>query len=334
MKNFTLKYIALLALFTLVFFTVTAALPLNRETVPEWQQNKAKYNIQVVLKSKSGGPDFWRIVEMGLEMAAKEFSVAYEVDSPNSEVEVDQQIMLVEKAISKKPDAIILASCDYKRLVPVCEKAVKSGIPIIIVDSDVDYSGKTSFVGTDNYQLGQKLGEEVKKIVAAGEKIGVVGHVEFSHTAMERKNGLLDSLKEAGIELAALEYCDGYRDVAKSETRAMLEKDPDIKCMVGLNESSALGICSAIESMKLQNKVSMVVCDSSEEQVKYMESGMVQACVVQNPFNMGYLSVQAAVQVIQGKHVDTVINTGSVTITSEDMFLPEHQKLLFPFTNN
>ena len=58
---------------------------------------------------------------------------------------------------------------------------------------------------------------------------------------------------------------------------------------------------------------------------------MIQAIVVQKPFNMGYLAIKTAVQAANGREVEPLIGTGSAIITKENMYSRENQKLLFPF---
>ena len=55
--------------------------------------------------------------------------------------------------------------------------------------------------------------------------------------------------------------------------------------------------------------------------------------VVQNPFNMGYLGVKYALDVLNGDKVPKSVDTGSTVIDRENMYLPENQKLVFPFTD-
>lgn len=298
----------------------------------EKPQAGPRYNIEVILKAKSNPPDFWRIVEQGIDMASAEFSAKCTVSGPAYEKDVDRQIQLVEEALARKPDAIILAAGDVNRLVPVCEKIADAKIPLIVVDSDVNTDYKAGFVGTDNYELGQKLAELLDALISSDERFGVIGHVSGTATAIGRVQGFMDTVSNPGDRMAGLEYCDGSSELAHEQTIRMLTENPDIRCMVGLNESSSLGISTALNELGLNNTVKLVTCDSSQEQIKYMENGTIHAVVSQTPFNMGYLSVQAAVQAVKGKKIAPVINTGCIVITREDMHKQENQKLLFPFT--
>lgn len=166
------------------------------------------------------------------------------------------------------------------------------------------------------------------------ESFGIIGHVKNSTTAMERKEGLLESLPRAQERLADIQFCGSSVELAKEQTIAMIRSHPEITCMVGLNESSALGICQALAELELNGKIKVIACDSSQEQIQYMEQGMIQAFVIQQPFNMGYLGVQFAVDLANGKRVPENYDTGCIVVTKETLYTPENQKLLFPFTEN
>ncbi|MGA2380308.1 MAG: substrate-binding domain-containing protein, partial [Spirochaetia bacterium] len=78
--------------------------------------------------------------------------------------------------------------------------------------------------------------------------------------------------------------------------------------------------------------IALVGFDNSFGVLKYLERGIIRNTVVQKPFNMGYLGIQAVADLVSGKKPPRFINTGSVDITVKNMFLPENQKLLFPVT--
>ena len=193
--------------------------------------------------------------------------------------------------------------------------------------------GTGSVGGTDNVAMGRKLAELVDEAVPPEQKIGVMGHVEGARTAVERRDGLVGNVAGGMERVAALDYCDGSEIVSRQRTKEMLIAHPEIRCMVGLNESSALGVANAIRDLGLEGKVGLIACDSSEKQIQFMEQGTIQAFVIQNPFNMGYLSVSNTVSILQGRTVPEVVNTDSVIIKKEDLYKKENQKLMFPFTS-
>lgn len=80
--------------------------------------------------------------------------------------------------------------------------------------------------------------------------------------------------------------------------------------------------------------VALIAVDQSFELVKRLEAGTIRDLLVRQPFNMGYLGIQAARDLIDGRRVEPVIDTGSVDIDLKTLFQPRNQKLLFPFSDN
>ena len=111
----------------------------------------------------------------------------------------------------------------------------------------------------------------------------------------------------------------------------VLDKHPDVDVVVGLNEYSAVGAARAIVDKGLAGEISFVGFDSSLEEIKMLEAGIFQGMVIQNPFKMGYLGVETAVKVLNGEKVPREIDSGSVLITRDNMYLDENQEMLFPF---
>lgn len=328
------RYPVVLWIVLICFFTALFLLfAVEEKNIVDDEKTNKRYKIEMILKAKANPPDFWMNVEQGANMAAAEYNVDCEVMGPASEAQIDKQIELVKKAIAKQPDAIILAASDYKELAPICQEADRKGILIITLDSDVDYGKPHSFVGTDNYAMGEKLAQLVNGLVNDTEKFGIVGHVKTVSTAMEREKGVLENLKKCSDQFVGISYCNGSVDLAKNEAIEMLKTHPDIGCMVGLNESSTLGIAYGIQKLGLQNRVKLVGCDCSEKEIELIEQGIIHASVIQNPYSMGYISVQNAVQILNKEPVPNFYDTGSVIVSKQTLYTTENEKLLFPFTD-
>ena len=77
-----------------------------------------------------------------------------------------------------------------------------------------------------------------------------------------------------------------------------------------------------------------IAFDSNVECIELLQSGVVSALIVQNPYAMGYLGVEKAWEAIQNKEFDAEapIDTATLTITKENLFSMESQKALFSFS--
>lgn len=328
-NHYLAVFITLLTCFTSLFIYFNME---NNKIALDGTKPK-QYSIKMILKSKSNPPDFWRIVEQGARVAANEYGVNCEITGPSNEGDIKKQIELMEKAIVQKPDAIIVAAADYEKLAPVCKKADEQGIMISTVDSDVNFPLTKSFVSTNNIELGKKMAQQVDMLINTDEKFGIIGHVNNVTTAMEREKGIKDNIKNCDKRFVGISYCNGSVERAKMQAINMITDNPDIRCMVGINESSALGVAYALKELKLGGKIKLVACDSSKEMIQFMEQGIIQVFVIQNPFNMGYISVKNTADLLNKKDVVRISYTPSVIVTRKDIYTKENQKLLFPFTD-
>lgn len=127
------------------------------------------------------------------------------------------------------------------------------------------------------------------------------------------------------------EYSDGLPDKAYEVVRSLLRRQPELAGIVALNEPSTVGAARAIQEAGAAGRVKLIGFDSSMSEIDYLEREVLQATVVQKPFNMGYLAIKTAIRAALGQKVEPQISTGSVVITKKNMFSSENQKLLFPF---
>ncbi|MBN2983630.1 substrate-binding domain-containing protein [Cohnella algarum] len=287
----------------------------------------------VVIIKESKSMEFWQVFESGAEAAAKEFEADIAVIGPGKETDVDAQIAMAEKAAAERPDAIVLAAADYNRLAPAAETIGKLGIPLIMADSAVNSDRPKSFIATDNVAAGEKVGRLMaEQLSATGGKVAVMSFVQGSASQIDRERGVRNALEKApGVEVVGTFYSDGIERKAYETTLELLKEHPDLKGIVGLNEASSVGPGKALRDAGAAGRVKLVGFDSSVEEVKLLEEGVMQGTIVQRPFNMGYLGVKTAVQAIRGEKVPKTIDTGSVIITKANMYEDENQKLLFPF---
>ena len=286
----------------------------------------------VLIQKALDDTDFWTSVYQGGRMAAVEYNANLTVKGPANERQVVEQNQMILEAIAAKPDAIVLCPCSSEETMPYAEAIEKADIRLIIADSTMDEELGSAVVATDNYEAGYKLGSYMKQFVKEDTQIGIVGHVKGSSTATGREAGFRAGLEEKASQVAEIVFCNSDTDKAYAQTLDLLERYPGMDMIVGLNEYSAVGAARAVRKLGIEDVVCMGGIDSSTEQIQFLEAGVFEALVVQKPFNMGYLAVEAAVETVKGEHVEKNIDSGSELITRENMYTEENQKLLFPVT--
>ncbi len=288
-----------------------------------------KRTIAVIPKSTCN--TFWVTVKAGAYEAGKDFGVKVIWKGPAEETDIAGQIAIIEDFINKRVDALVMAACDAKSLVPVVKKATDVGIPVITIDSGVDSDLPLSFVATDNILGGRKAGQILARLIGEKGKVGLIPIVPGAASSMEREKGFRDEIsKYPNISLVSVLY--GYADAARgmAATEDMLTAHPDLSGIFCCASPGATGCAQALESLGLGGKVKLVAFDSDPAEIASLKKGTIQALIVQNPYKMGYLGVKIAVEAIQKKSIPKRIDTGVTVVTTENFNQPEIQKLLYP----
>jgi ribose transport system substrate-binding protein len=188
--------------------------PSPRATAPA---KKDPSTLRIAVIPKSVSVEFWLTVEAGARAAAKDLGIPAEGilwKGPADETQITQQADLVQDMITKKVDAIVLAACDSKGLVPKVQAAVDAGIPVITIDSGVDSDLPLTFVATDNIKGAQEAARKLAELIGEEGEVGLIPFVPGAATSQMREKGFRDEIaKHPKIRLVKTLY--SHSDVKK-----------------------------------------------------------------------------------------------------------------------
>ncbi|WP_167747111.1 substrate-binding domain-containing protein [Cohnella luojiensis] len=311
--------------FLLIPLLVSCARGGEIHPVPDQQKEVA-----LIVKNKEG--EFWNTVKMGAEAAAKEFNVRLIFDGATNESDADTQIELVNKYVAYGTDGLILAANDYKKLASSVDKADKSGIPIVTIESEVNSPKVTSFIGIDNYEAGRQAAMKMMELTHYKGRFIILNFVKGSRNAEQREQGIRDEWANApDMQVLESVYCSSDSSRCGEVTKEMLDKHGSIDGILALNAVASIGAAEQLRNMQQDGVIKLVAFDNTPEELEWLQEGVIQATVIQNPFSMGYLGVKTAVEAMGKQSVAKKIDTGTKVIDAENMFWSDNQKMLFPF---
>lgn len=267
---------------------------------------------------------FWKSVEAGARKAAEDMDVDIIWKGPLKENDRAQQIAIVEQLVTEGVDAIVLAPLDQNALLRPVRSAVSAGIPVVIIDSALsgeDGKDFVSFVATDNRAGGRLAGEKLATLLGGEGKVFLLRYQVGSESTHQREEGFLDAIREApGIEVIVdNQYAGATVGEAIQKCEELLDTLKASNGVFAPNESSTAGLLIMLRKHQLAGNVKFVGFDSSDELMRGLEAGEIDALVVQNPEGMGYQGVQTAVQYLNGTPIENRIDTGVKIITKEDV---------------
>lgn len=325
MKKFSLSHLLII-----IIGTLSAAIIIMLVTINFGKQEEVIY---FVSKTSSENSTFWHSVERGVKVAADELGIELIFVGPEREIDLEDQIQLVLEGIKMKPSAIILAASDYNALADISQKVIANRITFLTVDSDVNIAENHSFIATNNINAAKQLGEVMGSYLNGTGEVGIISHLEGTTSAIDRKEGFRQGISQfEGISIIdETPYSSNNSQIAYDKTIDFIHRFPNVKGLFGTNEATLIGIAKAVDDLNLKDKIMVVGFDISKEAAIYLEKDIIQAIIVQRPFNMGYLSVQEAYNQNKNHSNTRIIDVDIVLVTKENMFEEENQKFIIPF---
>ena len=295
-------------------------------------QQAPKPLVAVVVKSTQS--TFWKAVQSGVKAAANTHNLQYTFEGPLSEEDAETQNKMIDVAVKNGAKALVISAIDAEASAESIERAVQAGVKVVVIDSDVDAEGVSVRVGTDNYAAGQAAAKALLDAKESVRRIGMVGFDTRTENGQARERGFIDAIEADGrAEIVEQIHSPSDSAQVQAATRALLRRQPNLDAIVTFNEITTLGVGHAIEEMKYSDRVHVVGFDNNVVSVGMLESGEIDTLIVQNPFAMGYLSMENAAFLIADKALtETNVKTEIRAISRSNMYSEENQRFLFSFT--
>ena len=278
---------------------------------------------------KSISVAFYADVEKGCKEEGDKLGVNVIYTGPDTP-DPAKQVQILQDLVSRGVDGFAVAPMDAESVIGVIDAALKKGIKVITFDSDSPKSKRIAFVGTNNYQGGVEAGKAYAAIQADGKFAVITGGLAAANHN-ERGAGFRDALKAAGgkyTEIPGSPFpCND--DAAKSIQiiQDVLTRYPDINGFFFSGGWPLFGAAEAyVRAVDVNHRIenlAVVSFDSLPEELALLKKQYVDALIGQRPYAMGVKSVDVLNDLVQGKTVPAVIDTGVDVITQDnvDQFL-------------
>lgn len=315
-------------------------------------QTEYKYRIAVVPKGLTH--EFWQSIERGAKRAGEDLTqkgIATQIlwDGPLKENDTHEQISIIDRNIAKGVSGIVLAPQHSETMVAPVERAVKEGIPVLIIDSGLrNQDIIVQYVATNNYHGGELAAQHLLKVLAdlgkPAPRLILFRYQPGSESTDQRERGFEDvvnrTIEEQQKEgkptitwLSRDQFAGATKDTARQAAEPLLsnQRDKGIDGMFAPNESSASGTVDALRSLGLNKQLRLVGFDSSAPLLQALRDGDIDGLILQDPYRMGYLGVWNLVHHLEGFKIEPkVMSTGEYVVTKDNLDGPKTRELFEP----
>jgi ribose transport system substrate-binding protein len=264
-----------------------------------------------VILLTNGADPFWDAMRVGMLDAEKKFDLAgaglrtvMDVNDGTPKGQVDR---LRQYANQSDIAAVAVSVTDSANpaIAGAMEECQRAGIKVITIDSDVDRKtnrkARFAYLGTDNVVGGQELGRAAAGIRPQGGKYATFVGLKGAANAIERIAGFAAG---AGKKFEQVENLGDEMDrsTARKNVRDALDRHPDLAVLVGIWAYNAAAIVETVKQRGIRDKTTVVVFDAAPEAVAHMGDGQIDAMIVQNPYEMGFLGTRLMKALVEDDH--------------------------------
>ncbi|MFI9773513.1 sugar ABC transporter substrate-binding protein [Streptomyces sp. NPDC051956] len=241
--------------------------------------------LKIAMVTHSGeGDTFWDIVQSGAKQAAAKDNVQFLY---SNDKEAKGQAELVQSAIDKKVDGIVVTLAKPEAMKAVLAKAKDAGIPVVTINSGGEFSqafGALTHIGQDESVAGEAVGSELN---ARGRKKVLCVIHEQGNVSLEQRCAGVEKTFKGTVENLNVEGTNA--PASQSSIEAKLQAAKDIDAVVALGAPTAAVAVKAKQDAGSEAEVDTF--DLNAAVVKSLKAKDVGFAVDQQPYLQGYLAV-------------------------------------------
>ena len=232
---------------------------------------------------------FWSTVRNGVDAAARQVNVTVSYRAPDA-FSVERMRELIDQAVDSKPDGLIVSIPD-PAVGPAIRRAVRSGIPVVSINSGSDLwreFGTLAHVGQPEGRAGRGAGQ---RLAEAGVRNAICINQEVGNKALDvRCKAFAQALRKRGGRSKVFKLDVENRNAAAPKLAAEIEKRK-ADGVLALNSGGAL---AALDAKKLGGRATRVkvgAFDLQPEVLEAIKDGRILFAVDQQAYLQGYMPI-------------------------------------------
>ena len=223
------------------------------------------------------------------------------------EFDLRRQNDQIDTFLAQRVDALLVAPADSSGITPAIAQARSMGIPVFTVDIAAPEADVVSHIASDNERGGVMLGEYLIKLLGTEGKVAIIDHPTVT-SVQDRTRGFAKALENTQIEIVQRVPGEGQRDRAFRVAQDLLQAQPDLDAIFGINDDSALGALAAVEGANLADRILILGFDGTPEARDAIRAGSaLKADAVQFPERVGREAIEVVAASLRGEEVPAAV---------------------------
>ena len=242
------------------------------------------------------------------------------------------QIKQIDELIADSVDVLIVSPIQSKPITAVVKKAIKAGIPVLVVDRKTEGQQYTAYVGADNIEIGRNA---AKEIIASNYNDSIriieIKGLAGSSPAEERAIGfqqVLDQFKKAQI-VATIEG-DWEKESIQNRLIQLLNDDIIVDYVFAHNDRMAVGAWEVARDLGMENEISFIGVDGlagTNGGIQAVKDGVLKATVLYP--TGGDEAIKLALKILSKESIpkNNILSTTIINELNADIMFNQFEKI-------
>lgn len=237
----------------------------------------------------------------------------------DAQMDLNTQLSQAEDFITKGVDVLLFCPQDADACTPIVEAAKEANIPVVEVCTNTNDGEYDAFVGSNDVEAGEMLGEFVMDKLPDGGNILIIEGIMGQSSQINRYKGLENTiLADDKYNLIECKTGNWQRDEAMTLTEDWLVKYDDIDAIICENDDMAMGALEACEAAGRKDDIIILGVDGNQDNIQAVLDGRLEASILQNGPVQGTTAIDVCVKLANGESVDKEYMIPFELITQEN----------------
>lgn len=258
----------------------------------------ASKNLKIAVIMHTETNLFFNAVLDGVKRASEEVAhngVTVDI-LPGHNFDAAYQLSMIDKAISEGYNALVIVPIVDDLIRNRLNELAKKKFPVFLLTNTIDGAAFCEYIGCNYYEAGNLAAGLVNiisqstdsKVAFFSPTFHMLGHIK-------RYKGFVENaeLKAKGIDTDLIEL-DTHDEISSYKRALDYFNSNSVDIVIANSTGLKGGILQALQESGLQEKVSIIIYDYSEEIRPLMENRTITACIDQSPAIQGYNVIMSA----------------------------------------
>ncbi|RZU35677.1 monosaccharide ABC transporter substrate-binding protein (CUT2 family) [Edaphobacter modestus] len=265
----------------------------------------------------------WVTEHTGVNEAAAKEKVGIYWNGPTEEGDVEQQIVLAERAIRSGNMGLILSPSNPFALNTVIQRSLDSGMSVVIVGTPVSLKPekRLSFVLNDVEETGKLAARRMGDILNRRGEVLILGFDPLSSRNGDRSSAFEATLNREEPQISVVEKIKGPFSFGQAELAAekAIKAHPHLSAIFSLTTTATRGAIAAVRTTGTAHQIQIVGCDHNLDLLYLLRQGAVDSLIAQNMRAMGIMAVSSVMAQSRGDQVPPYRYVKPVLLTRENI---------------